>query len=117
MIDFVRVGNKISEYRKNLNMTQDELARKANYTSRSSINKIELGQVDIPQSKITAIAEALGVTVVTVSKALSDKEGVGELIKIGIKNNRAIFSQIIKDFRTINGIYWLIIKHPIHKRY
>ena len=43
-------------------MTQEELAKRAGYTSRSSINKIELGLVDLPQSKILAIANALGVS-------------------------------------------------------
>jgi repressor LexA len=43
-------------------MTQDELAKKMGYKSRSSINKIELGLTDIPQSKITAFARALHTT-------------------------------------------------------
>ena len=41
-------------------MTQGELASLSGYTSRSSINKIELGLVDIPQSKLKKIADALG---------------------------------------------------------
>ena len=43
-------------------MTQDELAARSGYTSRSSINKIEKGLVDLPKSKIEAIAHALGTT-------------------------------------------------------
>lgn len=55
-------GLRIKNLRVDKGMTQDELAQKAGYTSRSSINKIELGLVDIPQSKIISIAEALNPT-------------------------------------------------------
>ncbi len=40
-------------------MSQDELAEKTGYTSRSSIAKIEAGEVDLSQSKIVAFATAL----------------------------------------------------------
>lgn len=56
------MGLRIKELRIHLGLTQDELGKKAGYTSRSSINKIELGLVDIPQSKIKAIADALKTT-------------------------------------------------------
>ena len=55
-------GKRIKERRLFLKMTQDELAQKSGYTSRSSINKIELGLVDPPQSKIIALAQSLGVS-------------------------------------------------------
>lgn len=42
-------------------MTQDELAQKVGYKSRSSINKIEMNENDIPQSKIVEIAKALDI--------------------------------------------------------
>jgi transcriptional regulator with XRE-family HTH domain len=48
--------------RKQCGLSQDDLARLAGYTSRSSINKIEKGLVDLPQSKISLIASALGVS-------------------------------------------------------
>lgn len=53
---------KIKEKREELNMSQDELAAKMGYKSRSSIAKIESGQNDILQSKIKAFAEALHTT-------------------------------------------------------
>ena len=43
-------------------MTQEELARKAGYTDRSMIAKIEKGQVDLSQSKIKQFADIFGVT-------------------------------------------------------
>lgn len=48
--------------REELNMSQDELAKLTGYTSRSSIAKIEKGEVDLPQSKIALFASALGTT-------------------------------------------------------
>lgn len=56
------IGIRIKEQRQLLRMTQEELAIRSGYTSRSSINKIERGLVDLPRSKIIAIAEALGTT-------------------------------------------------------
>ena len=43
-------------------MSQDELAKKLGYKSRSSINKIELGKSDITQHKVVAFANALQTT-------------------------------------------------------
>ena len=56
------VGENISIIRKRLGWTQEELATKMGYKSKSTINKIELGINDIPQSKILQFAEVLGTT-------------------------------------------------------
>lgn len=53
---------RIKQRREELNMSQEDLAKLLNYKSRSSINKIEMGENDIPQSKIIAFAEALQTT-------------------------------------------------------
>lgn len=59
----IEIGSRIKALRTERDMSQDELAKRCGYTSRSTINKIELGINDVPQSKIKAIAEALGVRV------------------------------------------------------
>ena len=56
------VGEKILLMRKRLGWTQEELATKMGYKSKSTINKIELGINDIPQSKIVKFADILGTT-------------------------------------------------------
>lgn len=56
------VGNKILQRRKELNLTQEELAKRMGYKSKSTINKIEMGINDIPQSKIARFAEVLVTT-------------------------------------------------------
>lgn len=52
----------IKSYRRAAKMTQEELARRTGYTDRSSIARIEKGEIDLPQSKIKQFAEALGTT-------------------------------------------------------
>ena len=53
------VGERIAARRKELNMTQEELAKKLGYKSRSSINKIELEWSNVPLSKLEKVASAL----------------------------------------------------------
>lgn len=56
------VGENILRLRKRLGLTQEELAKRMGYKSKSTINKIELGINDIPQSKIVQFSEVLGTT-------------------------------------------------------
>lgn len=51
----------IKKLRKERRWSQDELAKRAGYTDRSSIAKIESGKFDLPQSKILLFAEIFGV--------------------------------------------------------
>ena len=54
---------KIKSLREQQNMSQDELAKRTGYTSRTSIAKIEAGKIDLPQSKIALFAFLLDTTV------------------------------------------------------
>lgn len=56
------MGNRIKKLRIQHKMTQDELAQQLGYSSRSSINKIEIGRSELPQSKITLAANILHTT-------------------------------------------------------
>lgn len=56
------IGHRIRKRREELGMSQEELGRKLGYKSRSSINKIELDQRNLTQSKIAALAKALNTT-------------------------------------------------------
>ena len=58
----MEIGERIKKRREELGMSQEELAQKAGYKSRSSINKIEVDGRGLPQSKISAIAKALDTT-------------------------------------------------------
>lgn len=52
----------IKRLREEKGLSQDALAKLTGYTDRSSITKIEKGQVDLQQSKIELFAAALGVS-------------------------------------------------------
>ena len=56
------VYERIKKRRIELGMSQQQLADKVGYKSRSAINKIEMGLRDINESKIMAFAQALNVT-------------------------------------------------------
>lgn len=68
------IGRKIAERRKELGLTQEELALRMGYKSKSTINKIELGKNDIPQSKIVRFAEVLETTPAYLMGWLDDVE-------------------------------------------
>ena len=56
------IGSRIKERRELLNLSQEELALKLGYKSRSTINKIESGINDITQSKVVEFAKVLQTT-------------------------------------------------------
>lgn len=58
----MKIGERIKYRREQLELSQDELARRLGYKSRSSINKIENDASGLPQTKIVAIANALQTT-------------------------------------------------------
>ena len=57
------IGKKIRFKREQLNMTQEELAKRLGYKSKTTIAKIENGTNDIVQSKVIDFANALDTTV------------------------------------------------------
>lgn len=54
------IGEKIKARREELNMSQEELAKRVGYASRSSIQKIETSR-DLPLKKVKQIAQALAI--------------------------------------------------------
>ena len=71
------IGEQIKNRRQALGLTQEELARRMGYKSKSTINKIELGINDVSQSKIMQFARALNTSV----DYLMDMGGVEALIE------------------------------------
>jgi transcriptional regulator with XRE-family HTH domain len=58
----MNVGERIKQRREELHMTQEELAKKVGYTSRSSIAKVESNANGMVQSKLVIFANALQTT-------------------------------------------------------
>ena len=59
MID--NIGKRIKKERERLGLSQAELGRLVGYSSRSTINKIEKGERDIPRDKVAKFAQVLDV--------------------------------------------------------
>lgn len=57
------IGNRIKERRIELGMSQDELAEKMGYKSRSTIAKIEKGINDVVQSNVVKFSEILNTSI------------------------------------------------------
>lgn len=67
-------GKMIADKRIALGLSQDELAKKLNYSSRTSINKIESGQNKVPDKKIELFESVLGIKLLkNVEETLSPK--------------------------------------------
>lgn len=96
---------RIRERRESLGMSQEELAIKTGYTSRSSIAKIEKGLVDLQQSKIVAMADALHTTpaylmgwVDEIGNVTADEATVDDSVEILIKKIPASKMEEVKRY-------------------
>lgn len=85
----------IRRYRIFAELSQAELARRTGYTDRSSIAKIERGDVDLPQSKILAFAKALNVSP---GELMGDVERI-ENPSLGISTDE---KKILELYRKLN---------------
>lgn len=57
-----QVGKVVRQLRRELNLTQAELARKAGLYDSSTISKIERGETDMTLSTVAKVSNALGVS-------------------------------------------------------
>ena len=98
VVDLSVVGDNIMKLRKEMGLTQEELALKLGYKSKSTINKIELGINDISQSKIVRFAKALNTTPAHLMGW--DEE------ELKAKNDVAV--DVVMRMRTDEGFYELV---------
>ena len=56
------VGERIKQRRLELDMTQEELAKKLGYKTRTAISNVEKGKEDLTTTRVMKFADALGVT-------------------------------------------------------
>ena len=66
-----RIGIRIALLRKQMGLTQEELAQRAGL-QRTHVGRIEAGKYAVTLETIQAIAEAFGMTVDIIDKALQD---------------------------------------------
>ena len=94
----------IKACRKAAKMTQEELARRTGYTDRSSIARIEKGEIDLSQSKIVQFAEALDTTPSRLmgwdEKPAEELQGMGALAAELIMDQEAM--EMARDIMGLN---------------
>lgn len=99
------LGDNILYMRKQLGLTQEELAQRVGYKSKSSINKIELGLNDIPRSKVAKFAEALGTTPARLlGYSLTIGERTNQSIAHSIQHHREEAKLSRKQFADLLGV-------------
>lgn len=95
-----KIGENIRKKRIELGLTQEELAIRMGYTSKSTINKIEQGINDIPQSKITKFADALNtspsVLMGWVDDQTSKKNDVLANIVLQLRKDEELLEMVVK---------------------
>lgn len=108
------VGERIRNRRLEIGMTQDELAKKLGYKSKSTINKIELGINDITLPKVKEFAKALEVNesiLMGWEETNAVKiESIGEILKKILRNKKITLHQLSRKSNIKENILTQIIK-------
>lgn len=95
------IYDRIRNRREELGMSQQELADKLGYKSRSAINKIEQGLRDINQSKVAAFANALHTTPAYLMGWSDENGNTVHNQKDGILIQDTIEREIIEIYRNL----------------
>ena len=94
------IGDKIRERRKELKMSQRDLAARMGYTDHTTITRIESGKTDPPQKKVAAFARVLGVTPGYLMGWMDSPADAGALAAKVLKDPEAF--QFMKDFMDLD---------------
>ena len=78
----MNMGEIIKTLRIKNGFSQEELARRAGYTNRSTIARIESGEIDLPQSKIVTFAEIFNVSPIDLFGFDDQKEEDNEVLSL-----------------------------------
>lgn len=89
------LGEKIREKRLEKRMTVQELATLMGY-NKSSISRIERGEIDLPQSRISEFAKSLGTTPGYLMGWEVEPENAGEIAAKVLKNPETF--QMVSDY-------------------
>jgi transcriptional regulator with XRE-family HTH domain len=87
------IGKRILTRRQELGLTQEELAFRMGYKTKSAINKIELGVNDVSQSKVVKFAEALHTSVAYLMGWEEEKTTEND----GLTEKERAFMQFVKS--------------------
>jgi transcriptional regulator with XRE-family HTH domain len=111
------IGQRIVDERKRLGMTQEELAHRVGYKTKSAINKIEMGLREVPQKKIAAFASALGVTPGQLMGWDESPEELGSLAADVLLNPDLMrLAQIYMDLEQTDKDMLLMLAENMHQK-
>ncbi len=98
----MKLYENIKILRKSRHMSQEELAALAGYTDRSTIARIEKGEIDLSQSKIIAFADIFGVTP---TELMGDLKPVNAGVKIPLYSAVSCGTGVFVDDNIIEYLY------------
>lgn len=98
------IGEKIKEKREKMNLSQEQLAEKLGYKSKTSIHKVEQGMTDLPQSKIIEFAKVLNTSPAYLMGWIDEKIEDKKLCEISLSNGNRF------EFKENNGKIKMLMK-------
>lgn len=96
-------GTRIKIFRKRVGLSQEALAKLTGYTDRSSIARVEKGEIDISESKIKLFAAALGVSVTDILGLTEPMEIAEKTYTFGILGDIAAGYDLFTNEEYTNG--------------
>ena len=94
------IGKNIRKLREKRGMSQEELAIKVGYSSRTTINKIENGVNDVPRSKIELFADVLYTTPAVlmgwVEEEVKETDDILANIVLKLRNDEELLAWVAK---------------------
>ena len=97
------LGRILRERRKQLTLTQDEIAKRLNYKTKDSISKIEMGTSEITVTKLYEYAEALETTVQELLEIKVQQKAIAVEINSYDKKPLMAFSILVNE----DGDVWV----------
>ena len=91
------IGERIRSRREELGMSQDELAEKMGYKSRSTIAKIEKGVNDVVHKNVLKFAQVLNISVASLT-------GIGDKIEENPVETAGFHARILTDIELLKSI-------------
>ena len=105
------LGERIKARRKEIGMTQTELANKTGYADKSAISKIEKGMIELGQKGIVTFANALDTTPAFLMGWLDEEDGgiIGAAKRAELNTKGTVrFTEVLKEQRLVDSFRpWL----------
>lgn len=99
-----KIGENIRRLREKCGLSQEELATRMGYKSKSTINKIELGINDIPQNKIAKFAECLHTTPAVLMGWVDEQTGKKNDVLVNIVMKMRADDELLSMVETLSKL-------------